>query len=130
MEGGYVMQGRLLENFHAAYRRCLDVEAQQAANQCVACGRADRFYYSRGGQTDYERTGMCETCNDVLHDARSSMEQKRTQCVSLTDSGFGVAKDFIAFTRGRRRLFFLEEDAFRRAVRIALGQEPLPLARR
>eukprot|EP00435_Cladocopium_sp_Y103_P074257 s27_g47.t1 len=129
MDGGYVMQGQLLENFNAAYRRCLDVDAQQAANCCIACGRGRNHFYSRGGQTDYERTGVCETCNDVLHDRRSTMDQKRTQCVSLTDAGLDVAKDYLAFSRGRRRLFFAEEDAFRRAVRIALNQESLPVAR-
>eukprot|EP00435_Cladocopium_sp_Y103_P011433 s5280_g3.t1 len=86
--------------------------------------------YFDAGQTDYERTGVCEACNDVLHDRRSTMDQKQTQCVSLTDAGLGVAKDYLAFTRGRRRLIFAEEDAFRRAVRIALNQEALPVARR
>ena len=125
----YVMEGTMLDAFHTVYRVSLDVAAAQAANECCACGRSHDHSYSDGGATDYRRTAVCEYCFDVLHDAAATTAQKTDQCNKLTADGCEIARQWIAFSRSRRRLLFAEAD-FRRAVELTLGIQRLPNARR
>ena len=115
----YVMEGNMLEAFHKVYRVSLDVAAAQAADRCCACGRTAGHSYSEGGATDYRRMGVCEYCFDVLHDPAATTLGKTTECNNLTADGCAIAKDWIAFSRSRRRLLFQAAD-FRRAVELTL----------
>ena len=114
------MEGNMLEAFHNVYRVSLDVAAAQAADRCCACGRTAEHSYSEGGAIDYRRTGVCEYCFDVLHDPAKTTLDRTTQCNNLTADGCAIAKDWIAFSRSRRRLLFQAAD-FRRAVELTLG---------
>ena len=125
----YVMEGNMLEAFHNVYRVSLDVAAAQAADRCCACGRTAGHSYSEGGAIDYRRTGVCEYCFDVLHDPAKTTLDRTTQCNNLTADGCAIAKDWIAFSRSRRRALFQAAD-FRRAVELTLGLRRLPNARR
>ena len=60
----------------------------------------------------------------------STTDDKRTQCVALTDAGFNVARQFMHFRRASQRLYFWCESDFRKVESIAMEREPLPLARR
>ena len=73
---------------------------------------------------------VCESCKDVLQNPMSTAKQKRTQCMSLTDAGCGVAQRWIVFSEAKRRLQFYSEAEFCEAENIAMGRETLPMARR
>ena len=126
----FFLQGHLLTTFFMEYRRSLEVDAAQDAERCVACGRLENHFATDEGETVYRRTGVCESCKDVLQNPMSTAKQKRTQCVSLRDAGCGVAQRWIVFSEAKRRLQFYSEAEFREAENIAMGRETLPMARR
>ena len=51
-------------------------------------------------------------------------------CVALSDAGFTVAKSFLRISCASHRLYFWWESDFRKAERIAMERDPLPVARR
>ena len=126
----FFLQGHLLTTFVMEYRRSLEVDAAQDAERCVACGRLENHFATDEGETVYRRTGVCESCKDVLQNPMSTAKQKRTQCMSLTDAGCGVAQRWIVFSEAKRRLQFYSEAEFCEAENIAMGRETLPMARR
>ena len=74
----------------------------------IAALRATELTISLGhaGEAVYRNTCICETCNNVLTNPVSTTDDKRTQCVALTDAGFNVARQFMHFRRASQRLFF------------------------
>ena len=58
------------------------------------------------------------------------MEGKKRQCVALSDAGFTVAKSFLRISCASHRLYFWWESDFRKAEKIAMERDPLPVARR
>ena len=124
------LQGPLLTTFFMEYRRSLEVDAAQDAERCVACGRCEQHFATDAGERVYRRAGVCESCQDVLQNPMSTAKQKRTQCVSLTDAGCGVAQKWIVFSEAKHCLQFYSEAEFREAENIAVGRETLPVARR
>ena len=127
--GVFIMEGRLLTSLFLVYRRALDVDTAQDEDRCVACSRTENHHQTDAGESMYRNTGICETCQNVLNNDLSTMDEKRTQCVALTDAGFTVAKQFLIFRRASQRLYFWWESDFNRAAGIAMGRESLPVAR-
>ncbi|CAJ1343149.1 unnamed protein product, partial [Effrenium voratum] len=64
----YRFDGPPLERLKGVYRANLAVEDSLASRTCVACTRAEEgnLWYSAAGQREYERTGICEKCWDLL----------------------------------------------------------------
>ena len=125
-----IMQGRLLTSLLSVYRRALGVDDAQDEDRCVACSRSDHHFVTDVGENVFRNTGICEMCKNVLESNLSTVEDKKRQCVALSDAGFTVAKSFLRISRASHRLYFWWESDFRKAERIAMEQDPLPVARR
>lgn len=124
------MEGRLLTRLFIVYRQALDVDAAQDEDRCVACNGTRNLFRTDAGEAVYRKTCICETCQNVLTSTVSTTDDKRAQCVALTDDGFHVAKQFMHYSRASLRLYFWWESDFRKVESIAMEREPLPLARR
>ena len=126
----FVLQGHMLTTLFMEYKRSLEVDAALDGARCIACDRTENLFSTDGGQTVYERTGVCETCRDILQNPLSTDKQKRTQCVSLTDAGCELAQQWILYSAEKRRLKFYSAVEFHEAESIALGRQRLPVSRR
>ena len=77
----FLLQGHMLTTLFMEYKRSLEVDAALDGARCIACDRTENHFSTDAGQTVYERTGVCETCRDILQNPLSTDKQKRTQCV-------------------------------------------------
>ena len=77
----FVLQGHMLTTLFMEYKRSLEVDAALDGARFIACDRTENHFSTDAGQTVYERTGVCETCRDILQNPLSTDKQKRTQCV-------------------------------------------------
>ena len=77
----FVLQGHLLTTLFMEHKRSLEVHAALDGARCIACDRTENHFTTDAGQTVHERTGVCETCRDILENPLSTYKKKRTQCV-------------------------------------------------
>ena len=126
----FIMEGRLLTSLLIVHRRALGVDDAQDEDRCVACSRTESQFVTDAGENIFRNTGICEICADVVESNVSTLEAKKQQCVALSEAGLTVAKSFLRISRAAHRLYFWSDSDFRRAERIAMERDPLPVARR
>ena len=75
--GVFIMEGRLLTSLFLVYRRALDVDTAQDEDRCVACSSTENHHQTDAGESMYRNTGICETCQNVLNNDLSTMDEKK-----------------------------------------------------
>ena len=106
------VRGQLLTDYKANIRKHLEVQATLASSRCIACKRSDSTtcFYSQAGRTEYDRTGVCESCWDCMFDPANGRQEQLQECDKLSTTGVKQVIHWIVLAKARNTLTVSQQD--------------------
>ena len=112
LPGAQTVRGQLLTDDEANTRKHLEVQATLASSRCIACTRSEgtTCFYSQAGRTEYDRTGVCESCWDCMFDPGNGRQEQLQQCQKLSTTGVEQVIHWILVAKARNTLTVSQQD--------------------
>ena len=81
--------GSIVDRLQSEHSQAFEVQATLASSRCIACKRSDSTtcFYSQAGRTEYDRTGVCESCWDCMFDPANGRQEQLQECDKLSTTG-------------------------------------------
>ena len=83
------------------------------------------LWYSAAGQREYERTGICEKCWDLLAQDGVSARRLQQQCDNLSQNGVETSRTWVTLSKVRGGRSMREEDVLTSEARVEKERMPM-----